>query len=134
MDGGATNYISGGTAKGQVNVLNYSQAQWGGATTPIEAVTVNMITGTTTYGNGDIDHFGDIQQVIGSPHNDTLIATQTASNTYLNGGGGSDTFEFINSNTSFVDTVTIQEFSSSTDTLLFSGWGTQAQGSKLYST
>jgi hypothetical protein len=122
-----TNYINGGsdgTPKYSfnptellnigTNTLDYSQAPG--------PITANLMTGTTLNYYGGTDHFSNIQAVVGSAYNDTLISDQ---NVILTGGGGSNIFDFpIN----HANGATVTDFVSGTDQLEFGGFGTAAQG------
>jgi Ca2+-binding RTX toxin-like protein len=101
-------YISGGSG---TNTLDYSQSPG--------PVNVNMMTGTTSNYYGGTDFFSNIQHVVGSAFNDTLIAN--GANTVLTGGSGHDTFEFVEGH---AGGATVTNFVSGTDQLEFNGFGT----------
>ena len=103
-----TNYINGG---GGTNTLDYSKSPG--------PVNVNMMTGTTSNYYGGTDYFSNIQDVVGSAFNDVLIANGSGS--VLTGGSGNDTFEFVEGHT---NGATVTDFTSGTDSLLFTGFGT----------
>ena len=60
------------------------------------AVTVNLATGTGSGGHAQGDTLSNIENLIGSNHNDTLIANDQAN--HLSGGSGTDTASYAGSN------------------------------------
>ncbi|MFJ3059049.1 beta strand repeat-containing protein, partial [Herbaspirillum sp. NPDC087042] len=60
------------------------------------AVTVNLVTGTGSGGYAQGDTYTHIQNVIGSAYNDVFIASADAN--HFDGGGGSNTVSYVNSN------------------------------------
>jgi Ca2+-binding RTX toxin-like protein len=85
-----THTIDGGPG---TNTIDYSAAPAG--------VTVDLATGTASNGWGYTDTLTDIQNVIGSAHNDTITGDSNdnvidggAGNNTLDGGGGTDTLDY----------------------------------------
>ena len=103
-----SNYINGG---GGINTLDYSQSPG--------PVNVNLMTGQSSNYYGGTDYFSNIQDVVGSPFNDVLVAN--GAGTVLSGEGGNDTFEFVEGHT---NGATVTDFASGTDSILFNGFGT----------
>ena len=104
-----TDYIQGG---GGTNTLDYSQSPG--------PVSVNLMGGQASDYYGGADYFSDIQAVVGSAFNDTLVSDQ---NVILAGGGGNNIFDFpIN----HANGATVTDFVSGTDQLEFDGFGTSA--------
>ncbi len=66
-----------------------------------DAVTVNLATGTHSGGHAQGDTLSNIQNLIGSSHNDTLSGDSNANS--LDGGAGNDTASYADSN----DAVTV---------------------------
>jgi Ca2+-binding RTX toxin-like protein len=102
LSGGAGNDTLSGGAGNDTVVYN----------SDIAAVSVNLTTGTATDGFGGTDTLNNIQNIIGSDFNDTLVGNTSGNiltgglgNDTLTGGAGPDRFAF-NTPTEGIDTIT----------------------------
>jgi hypothetical protein len=96
--------------RGGTDTVNYTFATSG--------VTINLLSGSGLNGFGGTDNFASIEKVVGSSHDDLMVATAGVTFT---GGGGGDTFKFQSGQ---ANGSTITDFVSGTDHLVFSGYGT----------
>jgi hypothetical protein len=100
--------------RGGFNTVNYTSATG--------AVTINLLSGSGLNGFGGADNFARIDSIIGSSHDDFIVSL---ANSVLAGGAGSDTFMFQRGQATG---ASVTDFTSGTDHLLFSGYGTSAAG------
>ncbi|WP_395678584.1 beta strand repeat-containing protein, partial [Inquilinus sp.] len=85
--GGAGNDTLNGNSG--TDTVDYSQDGGTGA------VTVNMATGAATDSFGNTDTLSNVENIIGTGLNDTIVANVTnGTNNSLNGGGGTDTVDY----------------------------------------
>ncbi|HEY4317269.1 MAG TPA: calcium-binding protein, partial [Herbaspirillum sp.] len=88
--GGGADQLIGGT--GGVNTAGYTLSTTG--------VTVDLLAGTGTGGDAQGDTLTNIQNVIGSTHDDIIISGTGANN--INGGGGVDRVSYAGSATGVI--------------------------------
>ncbi|RXZ38982.1 calcium-binding protein [Oxalobacteraceae bacterium CAVE-383] len=92
--GGGADHLNGGV--GGINTAGYTLSATG--------VTVDLVAGTGTGGDAQGDTLTNIQNVIGSTHNDIIVASAAANN--INGGGhdsiGGDTVSYAGSGTGVI--------------------------------
>jgi Ca2+-binding RTX toxin-like protein len=92
LRGGAGNdTIAGG---GGFNIVSYAD-ETSAVSSTVKGVVVNLATGAATDNWGNTDHISAVQEVIGSPHADTLIGGNAANDALevFVGGAGADSID-----------------------------------------